>query len=335
MPPNVFNLYASDTKKLADFYTMIARRQVDCPAEGVIVLDRCYVYEARFVMTADLAWLEASIADFAAAGQVAPVLRDRIAAGEYVNLPPSSCPTVLIAKAGSGNHGHVLADILPKLMNIGRLGCKHIRLLLPAGMAAYFTVIIDILGHLGIGADIETAEYGVLMQAGPLHYMTAVSQHDSRKSMALPELRLVLASLYRLDFRKERRLFVQRGDAEIRKLANAPEVEAAFIRHGYSVVYPRTLALQDQMALFASASHVAGSLGAGLANSAFAPEGCEMFMIDPGLGDFYFWDLACLMRQRFTWYFAGEFRHYSLALATADFAVDTKNLQSCLTRLLK
>jgi capsular polysaccharide biosynthesis protein len=225
--------------------------------------------------------------------------------------------------------------MLPKLMNIGRLGCKHVRLLLPSGMRAYFAVITDVLGHLGIGATIETAEEGALIQAGPLHYMTAVSQHDARKSVALLELRSVLASLYGLQFRKERRLFVQRRGLEIRKLANAADVEAVFIERGYSVIYPLTLGLRDQMALFASASHVAGSLGAGLANSAFAPEGCDIFMIDPGLGDFYFWDLACLMRQRFTWYFAGEFRHYSLALATADFAVDTESLQSCLTTLQK
>ncbi len=126
---------------------------------------------------------------------------------------------------------------------------------------------------------------------------------------------------------------MQRGGTDGRRLTNAAEVEAVFGSHGYSTIYPPTLGLRDQMALFASASHVAGPLGAGLANIAFAPEGCEVLMIDPGLGDF-FWELASLMRQRFTWYFAGEFRHYSNELAWTDYPCDPINLQRCLKRLI-
>jgi capsular polysaccharide biosynthesis protein len=329
IPPNLFNLHAADTGKLADFCAMIGRRQVECPAEGVILLKRCYVYDAQFVMTQDLQWLAPSIADFAAAGEIAPALRERVASGQYARLPACAAPTVLIAKAGARNHGHVIAEILPKLINIGRLGHKRIRLLLPLKMAAYFALVSDILRHLGIAADIEPVAEDTLMQAGPIHYMSPVSRHDARKSMALLDLRSVLASLYGLQFRRERRLFVQRGGTDGRRLTNAAAIEAVFASHGYSTIYPPTLSVPEQMALFASASHVAGPLGAGLSNIAFAPEGCEVLMIDPGLGDFFFWDLASLMQQRFTWYFAGEFRHYSQELAWSDYACDPVNLQNC------
>jgi len=332
-PPNLFNLHASDTGKLANFCTMIARRHVECPAEGVIVIDTCSIYDGQFVITPDREWLDESIVDFNAAPQAIVALRERIAAGQQERLPPSRCATVLIAKAGAANHGHVIAEMLPKLMNIGRLGLPHIRLLLPAPMALYQGLIMDILRHLGIGVDIEWLGRHTLVQAGPVHFMTAVSRHDARKSSALVELRSVIASLYGLPRRGEAKLFVPRGAGEGRRLTNAAEVEAVFESSGYTIVHPRKLALHEQIVLFASASHVAGPLGAGLANIAFAPEGCEVLMIDPGLGDFFFWDLACLMRQRFTWYFAGEFRHYSLELAMSDYAADPANLRTCLNML--
>ncbi len=329
-PPNLFNLHARDTGKLANFCTMIARRQVQCPAEGVMLIDRCTVYDGKFIIMPTLEWLADSIVDFRAADQAIVSLRASMTQGQASALPPCRHPTFMIAKAGAENHGHVIAEMLPKLINIGRMGVRHIRLLLPACMDFYHRLIIDILRHLGVSADIAWAAPGTLMHAGPIHVMTEVSRHDARKSAALAELRPVIASLYGLNLRRERRLFVQRSSPEGRRLTNAAAVEAAFAAEGYSIVTPRALPLLDQIALFATASHVAGPLGAGLANIAFAPEDCEVLMIDPGLGDFFFWDMASLMKQRFTWYFAGEFRHYSPELATADYACDPVNLQTCL-----
>lgn len=63
------------------------------------------------------------------------------------------------------------------------------------------------------------------------------------------------------------RIFIsRRGRYRNRSCRNAPQVEAAFARHGFAVVYPEELSLPDQASLFGGATVVAGFAGSGLYN---------------------------------------------------------------------
>ena len=321
-PPNLFNLRGTDDARLRAFYHLIAQESVACPAEGYTVHDHCYVYDGCFVMTPDLEWVPDTVVDYGIAETIKPVIQDVIRGRHHRALAPSPFPTVVIAKAGADNYGHVLTDILPKLVNIGRAGLPAIRLLLPTGMRHFGDLVAALLAHAGVRAELEWHAPATLVEARDVTVFSPVGRHNARKSTTFLELADVLCSLYGIQMERRRRLFVRRGPNDLRNLQNGGAVEAAFARHGFESVYPAELPLPEQIRLFASASHVAGAMGAGLANMGWAPPGCEVLMIDPGVGDFYFWDFGCLLSQRFDWLFAAPLRGYAPDIAQNNYDVD-------------
>ena len=238
----------------------------------------------------------------------------------------------MIAKAGAQNYGHTIVEILPKLVNLGRSGLREVRLLLPEGMAGFTPIITTLLAHLGIRAELAFEPPHRLTEVQDLAYVGPVSQHNTRKSETLLAWRDMVRSCLGVTPRPSRRFYIDRPGAEQRSLSNAGEARAILESHGFETVHPGTMGFADQVALFAQASHIAGPLGAGLSNILFAPAECRVTMIDPGLADYFFWDLAALAGQPFTWLFTGPVSHYSPDLATGRYAVDPNALRCVLER---
>jgi hypothetical protein len=330
-PPRLFNLHSADAGLLRGFEAQVAEPAAQCPAEGFTHFDHCYIYEACYVLAPSLEWMADSVIDYGVAEVVKPVLQDVIRGGHHRQLAPSPHKTVLIAKAGASNYGHVLTDILPKLITIGRAGFTAVRLLLPEEMRLFAGLIGDVLAHLGVQVlEIEWIVLATLHEARDVYVMSPVARHNTRKSGTFLELRYVLATIYGVAFQRDRRLYIRRSPADKRQLTNAAAVEAAFVRRGYDSIYPPDLSLAGQIHLFASASHIAGSLGAGMANIGFAPPGCEVTMLDPGIGDFYFWDLACLAGLGFNWVFSGPLVGYTVEMSLGDYGGDLSALEQAL-----
>ena len=324
--PNLLNLVSVAPERLASFLHIVAQTEAQCPAEGLFYLEKCYVYEGKHVLSEAGDWLPSSVTDLGIADQLRATILGVARDGHVLPLEKHADPTVIIAKAGSSNYGHVFAEMLPKLMTLKRLGLPRFRLLLPADMDFVTAVIVDVVRALGLVVDIRMFGPAELVQAAAVYVMSPMSQHDSRKSTTFLELRSLLAHAYGCKYERNRRFLITRGGRDSRKLVGAEQVEAIFGRHGFEPIHPLSLSIPDQIRLFSSASHIAGALGAGLSNIAFAPEGCEVLMMDPGLGDFFFWDFSCLVKQRFTWLFTGRFQGYSEALAASDFAIDEQIL---------
>jgi len=154
-----------------------------------------------------------------------------------------------------------------------------------------------------------------LFWAGP------VSRHDDRKSPTLLALRArLLAAVPRAE--GPARLFVTRPPAAKRPVAELAEVEALMRARGFAVVEPAGLPFQDQLALFREARTVVGLLGAGLANALAMEPGGQMGMFDPGLIDCFFWDLACLGGQRFSWMFTRAVGRFEVEGLTRPWSLD-------------
>jgi hypothetical protein len=66
----------------------------------------------------------------------------------------------------------------------------------------------------------------------------------------------------------------RRGTESFRRVSNEDEVEAVMIRFGFAVLRTENLSFDEQVTTFARARVIAGSHGAGLNNSVFAPAGC-------------------------------------------------------------
>ncbi len=329
-PPNLFNLRCADETLLRATYHLFAQENAQCPAEGYTLHDHCYMYDGCYVLDAAMEWVPDTIADYGIAETIKPVLQGVIRGRHQRMLEPSPLKTVMIAKAGSDNYGHTLTDILPKLINVGRSGFSAIRLVLPTGMQHFAGLISALLTYCGVTAELEFHAPATLLEARDVYVFSPVGRHNTRKSATFLELADKLCALYGIPMERTRRLYIRRGPDDHRSLGQAAAVEAEFVAYGFEAVWPAALSLEGQIRLFASASHVAGALGAGMTNIGWSPPGCDVLMIDPGVGDFYYWDFCCLLQHRFNWLFAGPLRGHGGSLPFANFDVDLDLLRATL-----
>ncbi len=326
-PPAVAGCWCPDANLLAYFYDIIRQREAHCPAEYMIQFDAAHVLGAQFILGPDRQWFAPSITDYPPAEGMRASIELRIAVGSVQVLPPSDKPTVVIAKAGANNYGHTLTEILPRLVNLARSPLRDVRLLLPNGMAGFEPTVRSLLALLGITAELVFVDEQQVTSVSNLVYVGPVSKHNRRKSQTVLAFRDLLWRSLGITPQPHRRFYIERPPNEQRGLVNAREVRELLEAAGYETVHPGTLPFNDQVVLFSQASHIVGSLGAGLTNMLFAPPTCRVVMIDNGLADYFFWDLAALAGQPFTWMFTGPISFFSQALATAPYAVDLDGLR--------
>lgn len=95
------------------------------------------------------------------------------------------------------------------------------------------------------------------------------------------------------------RLFLTRQDAAIgRRIVNAEEVEGFFRDEGFQVLDPSTLSIREQVALFAGASQIYGTLGAAFTNTLFAPPHCRIGYLAPVyMNGVFYMDLDSVMQR--------------------------------------
>jgi capsular polysaccharide biosynthesis protein len=88
----------------------------------------------------------------------------------------------------------------------------------------------------------------------------------------------------------QRRLYVSRSDAKLRRITNESQLLPTLAKQGFEAVLPGTLPLREQVALFMGAEAIAGPHGAGLANLLFAPSSARVLEILPSsmLREHYF-----------------------------------------------
>ncbi|MFC0213915.1 DUF563 domain-containing protein [Paenibacillus chartarius] len=78
------------------------------------------------------------------------------------------------------------------------------------------------------------------------------------------------------DFRRSKSIYISRGDAAYRRIANEHEVIGVLQRFGFEVYTLGALTLKEQIQLFASAEMIVAPHGAGLANLTFAQPGTKV-----------------------------------------------------------
>jgi len=331
-PPRLIDAWSTNGELLAWFYKQVAEREAHCLPHGYFPLGNCYVYDGAYVFTEDDGWLGESVQNYNAKDGILPSLLDQISKGQLQTVKTDNLPVVVLAAAGFSNYGHVLTDIMPKLLNVQRAGFGEIILLLPEAMANYLALINLLVGQLGINARIELCPRASLIRLDSAFYMAPISRHNTMKSPNLLMMRDILIGAYGAVSAPPVKLFVARSESDSRAFVNQAEVAACLKEAGFETVYPAELTIPEQVRLFARASHVIGGLGAGLTNILYAPKSANVMMIDPGLIDFYFWDLASLAGQQFTWVFAGEIAGWSLKRETDAFEVDIAMLRAALKR---
>lgn len=298
------------------------------PAEGYITVRNVWLYAGAEIVQEAESRLTEGIPYWHSLASVDPIIRGLILQQNFTPIPPSGLPTVAIAQASFANYGHFLCELAPKLMNIALAGFRRIRLLLPEEAGYGFKFVEQVLKFIGIDAEIFVLRHAWVYKIEEMFWFTPVAEHDHRKSPALLELRDVALKLFSSSGPPRRRLMVSRGDGYKRRLTNEHAVSDAFAAEGYDTVDPGRMTIDEQIALFSEATSVVGALGAGMTNILFTPSGTNVLYITNGLLDRFFWDIACLCKLHFVWFFAGPPREFSMELHAADFEVDLPALLS-------
>ena len=187
---------------------------------------------------------------------------------------------MLCGYVGNRNYAHWWMDVVPALLVPPFHHAFHgSQLLMPKRRQSWQTQTLELLPEVE-GRSVFVGEY-TRVACGTLRYVPKIMQSDLSPHPFRSEI--LSAIKRRAGWRGEtgRRIYVTRRDASARRLLNEEEAVVMLERHGFEAVTLTGMPVREQIKLFASASHVIGSHGAGLGNVVFCAPGsvlCEFQM---------------------------------------------------------
>jgi len=183
--------------------------------------------------------------------------------------------------------GHFIGNFFPKLIALKSINDMELVVLLPTNVDEHIRSLVETcVARLGpykvlyLDPDVPVVCESLYYCGSPSYladhanYLHPADIHISQYSIrALHEL----VGLTRIENRSlgTRKIFI--GRTGPRNLINYPEVEAFFIELGFEVIYPHLLTLREKISAFEEATHIAGPLSSGFANSIFSRPGTKIF----------------------------------------------------------
>jgi hypothetical protein len=206
----------------------------------------------------------------------------------------------IVKQTWDSNFGHWLVDTLPRIANIEeKFPLASLRFVLNGGAPSHIKDLhVDSLSLFGINTDqvefvdgrptfVEHAVYATPMTIPPfIKSPRTISILEAMVDRCSPEIQSTYSGT--------RKIYLTRNRYPRRNLVNEEEILPDLLRAGYEVVIPEQLSLEEQISLFASASHVIGNMGAAFSSLAFSPMGVKVFVLATEyMVHDYFYDLVC------------------------------------------
>ncbi len=336
IPPALLGLQPADPEVTRGFLEVVSRTEAACPAETVMLYRDAFVLGGCHILSGEGLGVRESYYNV----DVTPALVEQqrrqlaaIAAGDVTTLPSSGPPLVALFLQDCNNFGHLLTEMLPRLLHLEALGLREMRLLLPDAARPFLPAIAFTIEALGLRADYIPCHADAVMRAESLHWVSLVGE-GWFKSPTVLRLFTRLNAASRADAPSApTRLFVTRPATGHRAVTNAAEAADIAERAGFTVVEPSRLPFPDQIALFAGARTLAGPMGAAFTLAAAMPPGGRMGVLSPGYCDYFYWDLACLAGHDFTWAFTAPLGPFTADLLARDIALAPRLLRRLLAAL--
>ncbi|NTE87893.1 glycosyltransferase family 61 protein [Agrobacterium rubi] len=318
--PVVHNVSFQDDEIKNYFYAQITTPEQKCPAEGYFEFENVFSYEEKFLYTENKI-IHITCVDFLQINELENVIAEKIKSENFTRIISSNRLDVVFCKAGAGNFGHFLTECAPKLLNLRNLNEKF-RIHLPRESAMFANLIVDICEYVGLDVEIRIGRLGEVTHYKKVIYLSAISQHNTRKSLTFKNFRDLIIDMYKIKHSVNRKIYISRDKNEKRSIENQENLVEKLSNLGFINVHPAHHSFKTQVEIFSSASVLCGSLGAGFTNVMWASEECRSFFIDPGLTDYFFWDIANIMKQRFHWYFQGPISRWSQELSERNYKIN-------------
>lgn len=263
-------------------------------SETAIYRTGCFFLRDAGVAADGIPYRDGALLTDAAVGFTADYFTTRLGGAMPARIRHEAGRAISLTGPGYLIYGHWLVDILPKLHLLQLLGIDLARetLLLPEDTPEFGLAWLRALGiHPGrivtYHPTDEIPVFDELVVPFPL-------RTNSRTSpLFAPAAQHLVARLTGLAGRPSPvangRIYLsrQRSGRMARLLSNWEGVEELARQYGYTVVYPETMSLPDQLAMFGSARMVMGQYGSAMHGTMFAPAGCAVCalrgtLIDPG-----------------------------------------------------
>lgn len=182
---------------------------------------------------------------------------------------------VFVADTRHTGYGHLLLEVVPRLGHLRNLP-KETKVF--TGMAAS-TARQAMFEALGVGKDrvIQSRAPALCREAYAVDNPLDLTGHIGPAAWEIYDLLGNLAKTSSIA--TSERLFISRRNVERRKLRNEAEIKDLFARYGFEIVQPETLAINDQIRLFANAKLIAGARGSGMHNVVFARPDTRMLLL--------------------------------------------------------
>lgn len=206
-----------------------------------------------------------------------------------------------VAMTAPNNYYHWLVRVLPRIILAGS-HCPDVYALAWARRPFQVETLLR-LGVLDAVCELNTwshlAPDAVLFPSIP-----------SAAEACTPRIRQALRDLFIQELRVKgtanRKIYISRGDASVRRIRNENLVIRCLIDRGFEIIQLEGMGISEQASLFSTATHVVAPHGAGLTNLLFAPEGsCVLEFMPPKFFNACYWGVSQAGAQKYT-YLVGE-----------------------------
>jgi hypothetical protein len=161
------------------------------------------------------------------------------------------------------NYFHFWIDVLGKLSLLASAGIDVARSPLVLGSyASELPFVRQLLGRAGL-AELDWVVADGYIAADEVVYCKTLRPYRERLDHVMDLLRVPKQP------RGERSLFIGRGRAATRRIANHAEVARVLVERGFEEVHPEQMSIDEQIATFSQASRVVAVHGAALVGLAF------------------------------------------------------------------
>jgi capsular polysaccharide biosynthesis protein len=243
-------------------------------------------------------------------------------------------PLIVIEQPGMFNYGHVLVEMLPKLIPfLSDLRSGNVKIALQSKYVNY-THILGLFNFLGIKQksivwfDISGDSEWDFVRVPRLIYVSPISRHLHPSYKAPWGIETLSRITSGIKPKVQRRIFISRKDAYNRFLVNEDQIFSIFEKLGYERLCTGAMPFEEQVALFKGATHIAGVYGASLTNVVFCGPGAKMLMLCPSNSiDPFYWELASERGVSYV-HVAGRPVEGQEGERNCDFHVDEKDLRS-------
>jgi len=186
-------------------------------------------------------------------------------------------PALFITDEFSNGYFHWIGDVLPRLeLLVATRGIEALRskrLVVPA--MADFSYVRPSLDPYGLSGTLVLGNQEELL-CDDLEVIGPCAPSGNYRPELMQALRERFRAWFKVSARPEKRLFISRIEAPMRRIANEAHLKQILDRYGFESVVLEDLPFAQQVALIGSASCIVGLHGAGLTNMLWMKEGCSV-----------------------------------------------------------